>query len=250
MMNPEYDFADESDTTNEKQADDQSTGDHEDSDEEGVQGPPSPTEFKRLLEEWARDFEKLEAVAYHKAAASEDVSEVEAKRLLEAVEAATTKEQTSLGLLQNFMSQSGDQAISATFREIQMEAATLLSARNDATRRAARAKEAAELVASKQGLVKDPAAVTAANKLFATCEDIRTQIQTRVAKFIQHPLLEHQKTANSSTAATLLNTIHASGLLAGSPAMTGLKIKLEDNVFNSGRISDATAYIEDYPGLQ
>jgi hypothetical protein len=51
------------------------------------------------LEEWARDFEKLEAVAYHKAAASEDTSEVEAKRLLEAVEAATTKEQTSLGLL-------------------------------------------------------------------------------------------------------------------------------------------------------
>ena len=39
------------------------------------------------------------AVAYHKAAASEDTSEVEAKRLLEAVEAATTKEQTSLGLL-------------------------------------------------------------------------------------------------------------------------------------------------------
>ena len=105
------------DATNERQADDQSTGDHENSDDEGVQGPPPPPiEFKRLLEEWARDFEKLEAVAYHKAAASEDISEVEAKRLLEAVEAATTKEQTSLGLLQNFMSQSGDQAISATFR--------------------------------------------------------------------------------------------------------------------------------------
>ena len=98
-----------------------------------------------------------------------------------------------------------------------------------------------------------PAAVTAANKLFATCEDIRTQIQTRVAKFIQQPLLEHQKTANSSTAATLLNTIHASGLLAGSPAnpgLTGAKTKLEDNVFNSGRISDASAYFKDYPGLQ
>jgi hypothetical protein len=75
MMNPGYDFADEPEATNEKQADDQSTGDHEDSDEEGVQGPPSPTEFKRLLEEWARDFEKLEAVAYHKATASEDISE-------------------------------------------------------------------------------------------------------------------------------------------------------------------------------
>ncbi len=107
----------------------------------------------------------------------------------------------------------------------------MLSARKDATRRAARAKEAAELVASKQGLAKDPAAVTAANKLFASCEDIRTQIQTRVAKFIQNPLSEHQKTVNSSTAATLLNTIHASGLLTGSPAnpgLTGLKTKLED----------------------
>ena len=62
-MNP--DFADEPNTTNENQADDQSTGDHEDSDEEGVQGPPPPTEFKRLLGEWTKDFEKLEAVAYH-----------------------------------------------------------------------------------------------------------------------------------------------------------------------------------------
>ena len=134
-----------------------------------------------------------------------------------------------------------------------MEAVTLLSARNDATRKAARAKEAAELVASKQGLAKHPAAVTAANKLFANCEDMRTQIQTRVAKFIQNPLLDYQKTANSSTAATLFNTIHASGLLAGSPANSappGLKTKLEDNVFNSGRISDASAYLKDYPGLQ
>ena len=49
-MNPEYDFADENEVTNEKQADEQSTGDHEDSDEEGVQGPPPPTKFKRLLE--------------------------------------------------------------------------------------------------------------------------------------------------------------------------------------------------------
>ena len=43
------DFADDNEVTNEKQADEQSTGDHEDSDEEGVQGPPHPTdEFKRL----------------------------------------------------------------------------------------------------------------------------------------------------------------------------------------------------------
>jgi hypothetical protein len=65
--------------------------------------------------------------------------------------------------------------------------------------------------------------------------------------------LDHQKTANFSTAAILLNTIHASGLLAGSPAnpgLTGLKTKPEDNMFNSVRISDASAYLKDYPGLQ
>ncbi len=126
-MNPEYDFADEPDATNEKQADDQSTGDHEDSDEKGVQGPPPPTEFKRLLGEWAKDFEKLEAVAYNQAAASKETSEIEAKRLFDAVEAATTQEQSFLGLLQAFIGQSGDPTISATFREIQMDAVTLLA---------------------------------------------------------------------------------------------------------------------------
>jgi hypothetical protein len=62
--------------------------------------------------------------------------------------------------------------------------------------------------------------------------------------------LDHQKKANSSTAATLLNTIHASGILAetpASPGLTGTKTKL---LFDSGRISDAFAYVKDYPGLQ
>ena len=65
--------------------------------------------------------------------------------------------------------------------------------------------------------------------------------------------MDHQKKANSSTAATLLNTIHASGILAGTPAspgLTGTKTKLDDNVFDSGRISDAFAYVKNYPGLQ
>ena len=202
---------------------------------------------------WATDFEKLEAEVYHQTTAWEDLSGVEAQRLREAVKAATTTVQTSSGLLHKFMSQSGDPAISETFREIQMKAATLLGARNDATRRAAKAKEAAELVASKQGLAKDPAEVTAANKLFADCEDMRTRIQTRAAKFIQNPPLDHQKTANFSTAETLLNNIHASGILAGTPGtpgLTGTKTKLDDNVFESGRISDASAYLKDYPGLQ
>ena len=253
-MNAEYDFADENENTTEKPADEQSTSDHEDSDGEGIQGPPPPTEFKRLLEVWAKDIEKLEAVSYHQTTAAEDISGVEAqRRLRDAVDAATTTVQTSSGLIHKFMNQSGDPAISETFREIQMEATFLLGARNDATRKSAKAKEAAELVVSKQGLAKDPAAVTAVNQLFAACEDIRTRIQTRVAKFIQNPLLDHQKSANSSTAEKLINNIHASGILAGTPGnlgLTGTKTKLEDNVFDSGRISDASAYLKDYPGLQ
>jgi hypothetical protein len=81
MMNPEYDFADDNEATNEQQADEQSTGDHEYSDGEGIQGPPPPTEFKRLLEGWARDFEKLVAVVYQQTTASEDIYEVEAHQL-------------------------------------------------------------------------------------------------------------------------------------------------------------------------
>ena len=151
------------------------------------------------------------------------------------------------------MSNSGDPAISETFREIRIEAATLLDARNDATRKAAKAKEAAEMVASKEGLAKDPAALTAANQLFANCEDIRTRIQTWVAKFIQNPLMDYQKQANSSTAETLLSNVHASGILVatpGAPGLIGAKTKLVDNVFESGRISDASEYLKDYSGLQ
>ena len=50
-MNHEYDFANnDNEASNDKQADEQSMGDHEDSDGEGIQGPPPQTEFKRLLE--------------------------------------------------------------------------------------------------------------------------------------------------------------------------------------------------------
>ena len=253
MLNAEYDFADENENTNEKTVDEQSTGDHEDSDGEGIQGPPRPAEFKRLLEVWAKDFEKLEAANYQQTTAAEDISGVEAQRLRDAVDAATTTVQTSSGLIHKFMNHSGDPEMSEIFREIHMEATFLLGARNNATRKSAKAKEAAELVVSKQGLAKDPAAVTAANQLFATSEDKRTRIQTRVAKFIPNPLLDHQKTANSSTAEKIISNIHASGILngtPGNPGLTGTKTKLEDNVFDSGRISEASAYLKDYPGLQ
>ncbi len=176
-------------------------------------------------EEWARDFEKLEAVAYHKAAAaSEDISEVEAKRLLEAVEAATTKEQTSIGLLQNFMSQSGDPAISYTFREIQMEAVTLPSARNDATRRAAKANSR---------LVK-----TCAPKFKPGLQNL-SKTHSWITRKPQTPALQQ----HYSTQSTQVDFWR-------DPGLPGLKTKLEDNVFNSGRISDASAYLKDYPDLQ
>ena len=130
----------------------------------------------------------------------------------------------------------------------------LLGARNDAT---GKAKEAAEMVASNQGLAKNPAALAAANQLFADCEDImRTRIQTRLAKFIHNPLLDYEKQANSSTAETLLNNVYASGILVGTPGVPGLigakttRVQLDDNVFAGGRISDASAYLKDYSGLQ
>ena len=66
IINPEYDFADDNEASNDKQADDQSMGDHEYSDGEGIQGPPPSAEFKSL---W--DFEKLEAVVYQKTTASQ-----------------------------------------------------------------------------------------------------------------------------------------------------------------------------------
>lgn len=80
-MNAEY-FAD--DNNEENQEDElKSAGAHEDSDdEEGVQGPPPPDEFKRLLEEWTRDFEKMEAADYQKPVVTpEGSTEVEAQRM-------------------------------------------------------------------------------------------------------------------------------------------------------------------------
>ena len=216
-----------------------------------------PAEFKKLLEEWARDFEKLKAVVHQKTTVSEDIAVVEAQTLQEAVKAATAAQTISMeALLHRFISNSGDPTFSETFQEIRIEAATLSGARNETTRKAAKAREAAKMVASKQGLAKDPAALSAANQLFADYEDMRTRIQTRLAKFIQNPLADYQKHANLSTAATLMNNVYASGILAGTPGVPGLigakttKVQPDDNVFAGGRISDASAYLKDYPGLQ
>ena len=121
MINAEYDFADNNKKTR-KTIFLKSAGDHEDSDEEVVKGPPPPAEFKKLLEEkWTRS------------------------RLRE----------------------NGGHCVPTKH---------CCSGRNysDATRKAAKAKEVANLLASKQGLVKDPAA----NQVFADCKDMRTKIQT------------------------------------------------------------------------
>ena len=184
-MNPEYDFADEHDATIEKQADDPSTGDHEESDDDGFQGPSPLTEFKRLLEVWAKDFERMEAAIYQQTAVAETISAVEAKRLHDAVDAATTMAEASSVLIQQFIDQSGNPELPEIFKAIQM----LLGARNDATRKSQRAKDAPGLQASKQGLAKDPAALTAANQTFATCEDKRTPYQYPGCKICTKPTL-------------------------------------------------------------
>ena len=94
-MSAEYDFADEKENTNEIPVDEQSTGDHEDSDGDGIQGPPPPTEFKRLLEVWAKDFERMEAAIYQQQAAADNISALETLRLHDSMDAATSTAEAS-----------------------------------------------------------------------------------------------------------------------------------------------------------
>ena len=145
MMSAEFDFADEKENTNEIPVDEQSTGDNEDSDGDGIQGPPPPTEFKRLLEVWAKDFERMEAAIYQQQAAADNISALETLRLHDAMDAATSTAEASTVAIQQFVDQSGNPELPAIFQEIQMEATLLMGARNDATRKAQKAKEAAEL---------------------------------------------------------------------------------------------------------
>ncbi len=100
------------------------------------------------------------------------------------------------------------------------------------------------MVASKQGLAKDPAAVTAANQLFADCEYMRTRIQTRVAK----PTIGSSETSEfQHRGNTNQQKPRKWNPCRNNPRNTGTKTKLDDNVFDSSRISDATAYLKDYP---
>ena len=89
-------------------------------------------------------------------------------------------------------------------------------------RKATKAKEVAKLVASKQCLKKDPAALAAANLMFTDCDDMRTRIQTKLAYFIQDSLKDYQnKAANLNTAATFLTHVFASGITGGTPGLPG-----------------------------
>ena len=118
MMNAEYDFADEKENTNENPVDEQSTGDHEDSDGDGIQGSPPPTEFKRLLEVWAKEFERMEAAIYQQQAAADNTSALETLRLHDAMDAATSTAEASIVSIQQFMVQSGNPELPAIFKEI------------------------------------------------------------------------------------------------------------------------------------
>ena len=93
----------------------QSTGDHEDSN-------------LPLLEEWARDFEKMEAAVYQNTTAPESIAEIEVQRLRDAVETAAAAQKLSVDALAKFLSDSGEPKLLDAFQEIRIEAATLSGA--------------------------------------------------------------------------------------------------------------------------
>ena len=112
--------------------------------------------------------------------APEGIIEVEAQRMKDAIEAAAAPQKYSRMPSANFLAETGDQTLTQALQEIRIEAVTLSGARNDATRKAAKAKEVADLLASKQGLV----GLTTAHQVFTDCEDMRTKIQTKLARFV------------------------------------------------------------------
>jgi hypothetical protein len=79
-----------------------------------------PAEFKkRLLEERARDFEKIEAAVYQNTTPPEGIAEIEAQRLRYAVEIAATALNISVDdALAKFLSDSGDPKLLEAIQEI------------------------------------------------------------------------------------------------------------------------------------
>jgi hypothetical protein len=96
----------------------------------------------------------MEAAVYQNTTAPEGIAEIEAQRLRDAVEIAATAQKLSVDALAKILSDSDDPKLLDAFQEILIEAATLSGARNNALHKAVKAKEVAELVASKQGLTK------------------------------------------------------------------------------------------------
>ena len=61
--------------------------------------------FKRLLEVWAKDFERMEAAIYQQQAAADNISALETLRLHDAMDAATSTAEASIVAIQQFMDQ-------------------------------------------------------------------------------------------------------------------------------------------------
>ena len=115
------------------------------------------------------------AVCQQNTVAPEGIIEVEAQRMKDAIEAAAAPQKYSRMPSANFLAETGDQTLTQALQEIRIEAVTL-----SGTRKAAKAKEVADLLASKQGLV----GLTTAHQVFTDCEDMRTKIQTKLARFV------------------------------------------------------------------
>ena len=91
----------------------------------------------------------MEAAVYQNTTAPEGIAKIEAQRLRDAVEIAATAQKLSVDALAKILSNSDDPKLLDAFQEIRIEAAPLSGARNNALRKAAKAKEV-----SKQGLTK------------------------------------------------------------------------------------------------
>ena len=255
MIDHEYDFADDqngpSTEKNTTRDDDVgSDGESDDMDDDGVENPPPPAEFKKLLVEWAHDFERMEGALYMETTVTNPVDAVEVRRIQDAVDQTTNSHWLSRDTLIKFMADSGDQSLYQVYTDIRNEAGALSGARNDATKRAIKAKDVVDMVIAKQGLAPDPDGLKAAHLAFSECEDTRTRAKTKFAKFANDPLQDYYHRSANAAAATQLITGTQNLKTPGKPGTKPPKEKLTDNVFGAGRLEDAATIISDHPALK
>jgi len=254
MIGPEdYDFAadDQNEVADDKMPGlvEESDGESDDEDDDGVVGPPPPAEFKKLLVEWARDFERSEAADYQEENMVEPVDVVEEKRIRDAALETHKAQWNSRVILMQYVDDSGDRTLSTIFQDIRYEAQDLTGARNDATRKAARAKNAVDVATAKEALLPDPIGLKAAQNAFAECEDNRTRANTKFAKWAADPLQDYyHRSANAAAAQQLISGAHTL-TTPGNKAAKTTKGKPADNVFGAGRLEDAATIISDHPAL-